>query len=425
LSQEEGENFMTARHLGNSRLALAALTLVALVAASPAHAQQQCGDLDNNGSVSAADALRLLQKAVGQDRTLLCPGVSGGPFDASEILRGFAEETVFLTYRSLADEAEVLRQFVVRLSNTVNGDNLEAAQTQWRETRTPWEASEGFLFGPVGEAGLDPRLDSWPVNKTDLDNILASSADLTDPDVIALLDNTVKGFHTIEFLLFDDGTGTAGTAFIGNRDTPSIVAALTANARRVQYMIGVTTHLAETAEELADAWDPADGNFAAQVSQAGKSSTRWQSQRSALQEIIEAIAGIADEVANGKISDPYFEQNTRLVESQFSFNSLADFTNNMESVRNVYQGANTLGCFTAGLSAYVVTVDAALDARVRAEIQDTVDAIAAIEPPFRESITNPAEADDIQAAIDTINVLRATIEGDLFTTIVTEGKFAF
>ncbi len=402
-----------------------ALTLATAFVPSSATAQQECGDLDNNGAISATDALRLLQKAVGVDLPVSCPGVEGGPFDATEILTEFAEETVFLTYRDLADKSGALGELVARLSETVNADNLEAAQAAWRATRVPWEASEGFLFGPVDELGLDPRLDSWPVNKVDLDNILGSSADLTDPNVIALLDNTVKGFHTIEYLLFDDGTGTAGTNFFGNPETGAIVTALTNQPRRLEYLIGVTANLSTTAEELADSWDPADGDFAAEVSEAGKTSARWLSQRSALQEIIEALVGIADEVANGKISDPYFEANPTLVESQFSFNSLTDFTSNMESIRNVYEGANPLGCSNAGLSSYVLTVDADLDARIRDEIQDTIDAIAAIAEPFRDSITNPAEAADIQAAIDTINVLRATFEGDLFDLAVNDGDFAF
>lgn len=427
MSHYTKEKLMTIRHHNHALRTLAALTLTTLVLVGPSsgRAQQECGDLDNNGVVGATDALRLLQKAVGVDLALSCPGVEGGPFDASEILSEFAEETVLLTYRDLADEGAELAALIARLVKTVNADNLEGAQAAWRETRVPWEASEGFLFGPVDELGLDPRLDSWPVNKTDLDNILESSADLTDPDVIALLDNTVKGFHTIEYLLFDDGTGTAGTNFIGNRDTASIVTALANDPRRLEYLTGVTTNLGETAEELADSWDPADGDFAAEVSEAGKGSTRWLSQRSALQEIIEAIAGIADEVANGKISDPFFEANPTLVESQFSFNSLADFTNNIESIRNVYEGANPLGCASAGLSSYVITVDADLDARIRSEIAGAIDAIAAIAFPFRDSITNPAEAADIQAAIDAINQLRATIEGDLFDTVVNDGDFAF
>jgi putative iron-regulated protein len=399
--------------------------VLCLAAATASRAADVCGDLDNNGTIGATDALRLLQKAVGVDLPLSCPGVEGGPFDASDILAGFAEETVLLTYRALADNATKLNGELQRLAGTVNAANLEAAQSLWRDTRVPWEAAEGFLFGPVDEQGLDPRLDSWPVNKTDLDNILASAADLTDPNVIALLDNTVKGFHTIEYLLFDDGSGTAGTNFIGNRDTPSIVAALQAQPRRLEYLIGTSADLAETAGELADSWDPASGNFAGEVAEAGKGSTRWLSQRSALQEIIEALAGIADEVANGKISDPFFEANPQLVESQFSFNSLADFTNNMESIRNVYEGSNPQGCSVDGLSAYVRTVDEALDSRVRAEIQAAVDAIGEIAYPFRDSITNPAEAADIQAAIDTINVLRATIEGDLFDRVVNDGVFAF
>ncbi len=406
-------------------LVASAFVAAALLGSSPAIAQQQCGDLDNNGSIAASDALRLLNKAVGIEITVTCPGVSGGPFDASQLLEDFAEETVFITYRDLADEAAALSALINVLSTTVNADNLEAAQAAWRETRVPWEASEGFLFGPVDELGIDPRLDSWPVNKTDLDNILASNADLTDPNVIALLDNTVKGFHTIEYLLFDDGTGSAGTDFIGNRDTPSIVTALTNQPRRLEYLTGVTNDLTTTAEDLADSWDTADGNFAAEVSEAGKGSTRWLSQRSALQEIIEALAGIADEVANGKIAGPFSEADPKLVESQFSYNSLADFTDNMESIRNVYEGANPLGCSSSGLSSYVITVDPDLDAQIRDEIQDCVDALAAIAFPFRDSITNPAEAADIQAAIDTINVLRATIEGPLFTRVVTDGEFAF
>ena len=37
----------------------------------------------------------------------------------------------------------------------------------------PWEQSEGFLFGPVETEGIDPGIDSWPVNMADLDAVLA------------------------------------------------------------------------------------------------------------------------------------------------------------------------------------------------------------------------------------------------------------
>jgi putative iron-regulated protein len=411
----------------NRRLATraAALTLVAVLGSTTAALALECGDLDNNGQISTSDALRLLRKAVGLEVTVQCPAGEEGPFDASAILAGFAEETVFLTYKSLAEEASDLHDEIHQLSEDVSVANLEAVQAQWRATRVPWEASEGFLFGPVDEGGYDPRLDSWPVNKVDLDNILDSEADLTDPEVIEALDNSVKGFHTIEYLLFDDGTGTAQTLFFGSNDPEDIVETLEADPRRIEYLLGVTDNLTEAATELADAWDPTKGNFAAEVSEAGKTSTRWLSQQSAMQEIVEALVGIADEVANGKITDPFQQEDPRLVESQFSFNSLTDFTNNMESIRNVYEGSTPQGCSAAGLSAYVATVDPTLDAKIRDQIEDAKDAIQAIAEPFRDSISNDAQDDEIENAIATINVLRVTLETELMDLIVNESEFAF
>lgn len=387
---------------------------------------QECGDVDNNGGIFASDALRLLQKAVGTDVTLICPADGGGgAFDATDILADLAEDVYFLTYANLADKAAALASAAAVLAADPNVTALEAAQQAWRDTRRPWESSEGFLFGPVDEQALDPALDTWPVNKVDFDNILNSGSDLTDPAVIDSLDDAVKGFHTIEFLLFDDGTGTAGTNFIGNRDSASIVAVLEANTRRLDYLTGTSANLLVSAQTLSDAWDPAVDNFAAEFSGAGKTSSRWVSQKAALQEAIEALAGIADEVANGKIADPFNQQDTKLEESQFSYNSLTDFTNNITSIRNVYLGSNPQGCSVTGLTAYVKTVNAALDTQVRTEIDAAIAAIGAIAEPFHDSITNSAQAANISAAIAAINDLRATIESALFDQVVNDGEFAF
>jgi putative iron-regulated protein len=409
----------------SARAAGVAAAMAAALAAPSAALALECGDLDNNGSIATSDALRLLRKAVGLDVTIQCPAGEDGPFDASAILTDFAEETVFLTYEALAEEADRLHDAIEVLAGNPTVANLEAAQAQWRATRRPWESSEGFLFGPVDEGGFDPRLDSWPVNKVDLDNILDSEVDLTDAEVIDALDNSVKGFHTIEYLLFDDGSGTAPTLFFGSNDPNDIVDALEADPRRIEYLLGVTDNLTAAATELADAWDPADGNFAAEVSEAGKTSTRWLSQQSAMQEIVEALVGIADEVANGKITDPFQQEDPRLVESQFSFNSLTDFTNNMESIRNVYEGSTPQGCSAAGVSSWVATVDPALDAKIRDEIEDAKVAINAIEEPFRDSISDDSQDDEIENAIAAINVLRVTLEQELMALVVDEGDFAF
>ena len=45
-----------------------------------------------------------------------------------------------------------------------------------------------FLFGPVDSQGIDPAMDSWPVNRTDLDAVLNGSNTLDIPFVTALDD---------------------------------------------------------------------------------------------------------------------------------------------------------------------------------------------------------------------------------------------
>ena len=81
-------------------------------------------------------------------------------------------------------------------------------------------------------------------------------------------------------------------------------------------------------------------------------------------------------MANGKISDPFNERDTTLVESQFSFNSITDFQDNIRGIQNVY-----LGKFTAdgqGLNTFIAGTDATLDSRFQTEVQAAIDAIGAI-----------------------------------------------
>ena len=55
--------------------------------------------------------------------------------------------------------------------------------------------------------GIDPGIDSWPVNVADLDAVLASGSTLTQELSSTGSSGTLKGFHTIEYLLFGAGGG--------------------------------------------------------------------------------------------------------------------------------------------------------------------------------------------------------------------------
>ena len=198
-------------------------------------------------------------------------GGGGGPpargFDASDLVATVANDVVVGTYEGMADATEDLLQAVLVLTNgNLTRANLEVAQGAWYEARRYWEGSEGFLWGPIDTEGFDPRLDDWPVNKVDLDNILAdTSLDLRNQLVIDQLDPTVKGFHTIEYLLFNDGTGNEDTTGCGAAEPgteacyANVLAAL-GNARRAAYLEGITVNVNDVAHATLEAWLPS-GNL--------------------------------------------------------------------------------------------------------------------------------------------------------------------
>ncbi len=319
-------------------------------------------------------------------------------FDASTTLNAFANTVVLATYADLDNKAGDLLTAIKALEADTTQANLGQAQAAWKATRRPWEQSEAFLFGPVDTQGLDPALDSWPVNRVDLDAVLASGQALTSASIDALED-TLKGFHTIEYLLFREGD---------QRKAADIT------PRELEYLAATTEHLKSKTAQLRNAWDASGENYAAEVADAGGSSTIYKSQKDAMQEMVNGMIVIADEVANGKISDPFNERDTTLVESQFSFNSIADFQDNIRGIQNVYMGKFTTD--GQGLNEFVNGNDADLDARFQTEVQNAIDTIGAVPDPFRDSITTQRAA--VQAAIDVVSTVQQTLENDILKLVL-------
>ena len=314
----------------------------------------------------------------------------GEAFDATTMLNDFANNIVVPTYTDLDNKAGALLAAVKALESDTSQGNLEKAQQAWVASRIPWEQSEAFLFGPVDTQGLDPALDSWPVDHVNLQSVLDSGDSLT-VDFVGGLEDTQKGFHTIEFLLFREGD---------QRKASDIT------ERELEYLHSTTENLKASTSQLRSAWAADGENFASKVTQAGIGSDVYPSQSAAVQEIVNGMIVIADEVANGKISDPYNESDTTLVESQFSFNSISDFQNNIRGIQNVYG---------KGLNGFVNGQDAALDARFQQEVQAAISAIGAIPDPFRDSIT--ANRGAVQAAIDAVRTVQQTLEADILTLV--------
>lgn len=329
-----------------------------------------------------------------------CSDNDSDPIDTNaslytQVLTNTSVDVITKTYQDLYNNSLILKTACQNLSI---GDEteLQVVKDAWVATRAPWEKSEGFLYGPVDTQGIDPAIDSWPVDVTAIDAILASSNSITS----ASLDNDdARGFHTMEYFIW---------GLNGNKPASELT------ARELEYLIAAATNLTEKTAQLYNGWLQSQGNFASNFINAGQSGSIYTSQKGALEELAEGIVIIADEVANGKIETPLNGNNGGASpedeESRFSNNSKLDFANNVRSIQNIYLGDYS-GVNGKGLTDVVVLKNATLDTQIKAKISEAISAIEAIPGTFTDAIENNRPA--VQNAQAKVSELKTILESQL------------
>lgn len=127
------------------------------------------------------------------------------------VIKQYVDQVVLPTYNQLAVLNDALDAAVKQFKQNPSNANFTACANAWLTAREPWEQSEAFLFGPVDELGLDPNMDSWPLDQAQIAQILKSQAfnNLNwkegESDEKVEKAQSLRGFHTLEFLIFKDG----------------------------------------------------------------------------------------------------------------------------------------------------------------------------------------------------------------------------
>lgn len=130
-----------------------------------------------------------------------------------QIAESYVNKVVLPTYKSLKEQTVTLNNAIRAFAASPSNAGFEKACQAWLDARAPWETSEAFLFGPVADLGLDPNMDSWPLDQDAIVNILKNgnfsslnwSGEYSEEDKAIEAAQSVRGFHTLEFLLFKNG----------------------------------------------------------------------------------------------------------------------------------------------------------------------------------------------------------------------------
>ncbi len=344
---------------------------------------------------------------------------------AQAIVEQFVEHTVSPTYTALAANTEALANQLAALKANLTDAGVQQACETFLAAREQWEKSEAFLFGAAGDFGIDPHIDSWPLDEDAFNTLMSSPAmlealDAENGDVVAgeRLGNALLGFHGIEYILFRNGQPRSANDITA--DQWKYVVAVAGDLRNRCYQLEVgwlgdaapAAHI-EKLDDLEMPYTVAGGNYSygENLKNAGVDGSTYSSRQAALMAILQGCSDIADEVGSSKIYAAWHGEDVTYIESPYSYMSITDFRNNIVSIQNAYMGGvASQRNESRSLHSYMHQMDAALDAKVVAAIENALAKIDAMPAPFALHYSDAANGEAVEACAELSDALGEAID---------------
>lgn len=341
------------------------------------------------------------------------------------ILKQYVAHVITPTYSQLASHAEQLVEDLQALRQQPTDAHVQAACATFLEARACWEKSEAFLFGPASDFGIDPHIDSWPLDEDAFNIMMANDAQINamdndEGDVYAgdHLGNSLLGFHGLEYILFENGSPKPA-ASISDKELVYAIA-VAGDLRNHCYQLEVSwmgdeapaAHVQKVEElEYNSTVNGSNNSYGDNMVNAGTPGSTYASTINALMSIIDGCNTIVDEVGTSKIGKPYHGEDIHYIESPYSQKSIQDFYDNIISVQNAYMGG-VEGERNSDLSVhyFINKLDAAVDSRVLAAIGNSLAKIAGMKAPFVQYYTDATAKAAIDALAELDDALSAAYD---------------
>ena len=337
-----------------------------------------------------------------------------------QVIEQYVDHTIAPTYTNLANYTDQLVNELTAFRASHSQGDLNKACETFLAARAWWEKSEAFLFGAASDFGIDPHIDSWPLDVVAFNTMMSNTAqiqamDSEDGDVYAgeQLGNALLGFHGIEYILFNNGQVKNASEI---SDLEMIYAiAVAGDLRNRCFQLEVSwigdkaaqSHRDKVEElELNSTVNGGSYSYGDNLKKAGNPGSTYASSVSGLMAIVDGCKTIADEVGTSKIGKPYNGEDPNYIESPYSQKSINDFYDNILSIQNAYYGGiEGQRNDKLSLHAYVKKMDNKLDNEVEEAINTALTKINAMPRPFVNNYTNPKNAEAIEACQNLDEVL--------------------
>lgn len=360
----------------------------------------------------------------------------------------YVNDVIYPTYGNLATQTGLLYEQLNAVKEKFKADPSSVSQNDidqicstFLEARSYWEETEAFLYGAATDFGIDPHIDTWPL---DLDGLVT---ELKNSDKIAQLDNgnegiayaanklgqELLGFHGIEFIIFRNGQNRDVNSLLGN--DPDLISSYGANIsgrEELIYATAVAGDLRDRCYQLNVAWNPdapqeqktrvidecelqytvgsgqlTYGENMLIAGQAGSTYTTWRQVASII--LTSGCQNISNEVYSQKMGNAYNGSDPNYIESPYSHRSFYDFKDNILSIQHSLYG-NVDNDLTKdnSLMGYLKKYNPTIASELETSLQEAFNALDACIATGVEFGDNPT-ADYVKTAIDAIQNLDSNL----------------
>ena len=298
-------------------------------------------------------------------------GLTAVETEMKAVVEQYVPGVVYATYGDLAKESNELYDLLAAASKkgvaSLTQGELDAICSKFLQARQSWEESEAFLYGAATDFGIDPHIDTWPLDVEALATSLSNAeqvAQLEGEDGIAYaaakLGQELLGFHGIEFVLFRDGKNRTVSALRANEDHEAFAGKTVTGAQELIYATAVAGDLRDNCYRLCVSWnadapaaykdrceelevavtltgsDRSYGENMLGASAKGSTYATWQETLSSI--LVAGCSNICNEVANVKMGNAHSGEDVNYIESPYSKKSFQDFIDNILSIQYTLYG---------------------------------------------------------------------------------------
>ena len=335
------------------------------------------------------------------------------------IVKQYLNHTVYPTYASLAEKTDALVENLEALKANKTQANVNAATVTFLEARKWWEMSEAFLFGAASDFGIDPHIDSWPLDEDAFNNLMASpnmiAALATDEDGMVAgeqLGNALLGFHGIEFILFREGQPRNVNEITDDMMTYIVAVSRDLRNRCFQLEVSWNVNAPQAHKDLMEELEfnttvnGGDNTYGDNMLQAGQAGSTFATFTNALEAIADGCLDIADEVGTSKIGKCHTGEDVTYVESPYSQKSITDFYDNITSIKNAYMGGmESQRDEVLSLHAYIQDNNKELDNKAMNAIENAMTKIQAMKAPFVQFYADASAGEAMEACQELSDVM--------------------